>query len=169
MWRESAAHLWVSLEADQSLGSTYKTTNFLEFMARPKISTTEKRTAFFTFRVTQAQRDRLQILADYTGCYPGDLIRAKLFSGRFPRVKMARIDLTSYTELKKIGVNINQLAKHANSGMFPYGIKETLINLKRQEHQIINLCLLMIASQKIGKSFMGALKYNWNKLFNLKP
>ena len=24
----------------------------------------------------------------------------------------------------------------------------------------------MIASQKIGKSFMGALKYNWNKLFN---
>jgi hypothetical protein len=27
----------------------------------------------------------------------------------------------------------------------------------------------MIASQKIGKSFMGALKYNWNKLFNADP
>jgi hypothetical protein len=27
----------------------------------------------------------------------------------------------------------------------------------------------MIASQKIGKSFMGALKYNWKKLFNADP
>jgi hypothetical protein len=133
--------LGLSLEADQSLGSTYKSYNFLEFMARPKISTTEKRTAFFTFRVTQAQRDALQTMADQTGCTPGDLIRTKLFNGRFPRVKMARVDLASYTELKKIGVNINQLAKHANSGKIPYGIRDLLIDLKRQEHQIINLLL----------------------------
>lgn len=108
-------------------------------MARPKISTPERRSAFFTFRVTPAQRDTLQTMADNFGCTPGDLIRSKLFSGRFPRVKMARIDLVSYTELKKIGVNINQLAKHANSGKFPYGIRDILIDLKRQEHQIIQL------------------------------
>jgi hypothetical protein len=115
--------------------------NFLEFMARPKISTPEKKTAFFTFRVTQAQRDVLQKLADNTGCTPGNLIRAKLFYGRFPRVRMPKIDLASYTELKKIGVNINQLAKHANGGKFPDGIRDILIDLKRQEHHIIQLLL----------------------------
>jgi hypothetical protein len=78
-----------------------------------------KKDCIFTFRVIQAQRVALQTMADHTVCTPGDLIRAKLFNGRFPWVKMARIDLAAYTELKMIGMNINRLAKHANSSKFP--------------------------------------------------
>ena len=110
-------------------------------MARPRISTAEQKAFFFSFRVTQAQRRALLELSANTGRRPGDLIRDKVFGGSFPRTKMARIDLACYTELKKIGVNINQLAKHANSGKFPYGIRESLIDLKRQEHHLLKLLL----------------------------
>jgi len=110
-------------------------------MARPKISTSERRTEYFSFRVTKAQRDALLSLAESAGRTPGDMIREKLFSGRFPKPKLARIDQAAYSELKKIGVNINQLAKHANSGKFPYGIRESLIDLKRQEHHLLKLLL----------------------------
>ena len=54
---------------------------------------------------------------------------------------MARIDIQTYFELKKIGVNINQLAKQANTNRFPYGIERQLQQLLAQQDNILKLLL----------------------------
>ena len=54
---------------------------------------------------------------------------------------MARIDIQTYFELKKIGININQLAKKANANRFPYGIERQLQQLLTQQDILLNLLL----------------------------
>lgn len=110
-------------------------------MARPKVSPSEKRSLKITFRVTEKQRQRLLILAEACGTTPGDLVRTKIFKGHFPATPLAKIDEDTYIELKKIGVNLNQLTRHANSGKFPFGIDKTLAALLRQEEKILRLLL----------------------------
>ncbi|QJD97189.1 MobC family plasmid mobilization relaxosome protein [Mucilaginibacter robiniae] len=110
-------------------------------MARPKVPLSEKRSIKITFRVTEKQRQRLLNLAEACGTTPGDLVRSKLFKGHFPAIPLAKMDEDTYTELKKIGINLNQLARQANSGRFPYGIDKTLTALLRQEEKIIRLLL----------------------------
>jgi len=110
-------------------------------MARPKVSPSEKRSLKITFRVTEKQRQRLLNLADACGTNPGDLVRTKVFKGHFPATRLAKVDEDTYIELKKIGVNLNQLTRHANSGMLPLGIDKTLAALLRQEEKITRLLL----------------------------
>jgi hypothetical protein len=81
------------------------------------------------------------ILADSCGTNPGDLVRSKLFKGHFPNTRLPKIDADTYVELKKIGVNLNQLTRHANSGKLPVGIDKTLAALWRQEEKILRLLL----------------------------
>jgi hypothetical protein len=108
-------------------------------MGRPSISDKDRKSAFIRVRITLSQREALLALAKRYGCKPGDIIRKKIFAGHFPSQKMERVDLATYMELKKIGVNINQLAWHANAGKFPYGIGEQLTELKKQETLLLNL------------------------------
>ena len=111
-------------------------------MARPKVSPAEKRSVKFSFRLTESERGQLLKLAQACGCAPGILIRDKLFTGRFPSPKAARIDIGVYAELKKIGVNVNQLAKQVNSGTVLTAVPALLNDLLRQQDKIINLLIL---------------------------
>jgi len=104
-------------------------------MARPKVSPSEKRSLKITFRVTEKQRQQLLALADSCGTKPGDLVRIKIFKGHFPTTRLAKIDENTYIELRKIGVNLNQLTRHANSGKYPFGIDKILVVLLRQEEK----------------------------------
>ncbi|MFD1257871.1 plasmid mobilization relaxosome protein MobC [Mucilaginibacter terrae] len=110
-------------------------------MARPKVPPSEKRSLKITFRVTERQRQRLLILADACGTKPGELVRTKVFKGHFPPMRLPRIDENTYVELKKIGINLNQLTRHANSGRLPLGIDKTLAALLRQEEKILRILL----------------------------
>jgi hypothetical protein len=110
-------------------------------MARPKVALSEKRSLKITFRVTEKQRQRLLTLAVACGTKPGDLIRTKLFKGHFPATRLPRIDENIYVELKRIGINLNQLTRHANSGRLPLGIDKTLAALLRQEEKILRILL----------------------------
>eukprot|EP01037_Dinobryon_pediforme_P007471 gene7471-7535_t len=76
---------------------------------------------------------RIASFATYHKCVKEE----KLFKGKFPEARIPKVDLDTYVELKKIGVNINQQTKQLNA-----------------------------ASQKIGKSFLGALNYNIKKLYH---
>lgn len=122
-----------------ALSNSYK--SFFELMARPKVTPSEKRSVKITFRVTEKQQQKLLLLAKACGTTPGDLVRTKLFRGHFPATSLPKIDEDTYIELKKIGVNLNQLTKHANSGRLPIGIDKTLAALLRQEEKIIRLLL----------------------------
>lgn len=110
-------------------------------MARPKVSPSVKRSVKVTFRINGDQHERLHHQAETCGCTVGDLIRTKLFKGHFPLPRPARVDISTYAELKKIGVNLNQLARLANSGQIPFGIDKALDKLIIQEEKIISLLL----------------------------
>lgn len=110
-------------------------------MGRPKLSDENRRSVNFTVRLSPAELKQLEALAVTCGKAPAVLVRDKVFSGRFPESKTARLDRDTYIELKRIGVNLNQMAKKANANIIPSGLMPALINLRKQQEYIINLLL----------------------------
>ena len=110
-------------------------------MGRPKLTDENRRSVNFTVRLSPSELKKLEAFAIVCGKAPGVLVRDKVFSGRFPEPKTARLDRDTYIELKKTGVNLNQLAKKANSNIVPIGLLAILLKLQRQQEIIIKLLL----------------------------
>lgn len=110
-------------------------------MARPPLHEDNRRSINFTIRLTPAELRKLESVAELCGQAPGVLMRERFFKGRFPNPKMPKIDSSTYFELKKIGVNLNQLARKANSNMMPTGILSLIARLQQQQETIIKLLL----------------------------
>lgn len=110
-------------------------------MARPKVSPAEKRSVRFSFRLTEQEFQKLIELAQTCACTPGMLIRNSVFKGRPPALKSARLDVATYLELKKIGVNVNQLARHVNSTKVLSGTPVLLEELLAQQDKIIKILI----------------------------
>jgi hypothetical protein len=110
-------------------------------MPRPKLPEDQRRVVNFTVRLTSAEVKRLEQLANLCCKAPGILMRDKFFKGKFPEPKMAKLDLQTYLELKKIGVNLNQLTRQVNSGIVPSGFLGLLMKLLKHEDFIIKLLL----------------------------
>jgi len=112
-----------------------------QYMARPKVHEESRRAINFTIRLTADEQKRLEKAAEICGKTPAVIVRAKLFKGKFPESKIARVDLNTYLELKKIGVNLNQLVRLANAGRMNYKLVKLLVELWKQQKQIISLLL----------------------------
>jgi len=106
-------------------------------MARPKVSQAEKRSVKFSFRLTEAEQQKLFQLAETLGYAPGIVARNKIFKGKFPEPKIAKLDQHTFFELRKIGVNLNQVVKRINSGQYPKEFLGLLMKLLRQQDDII--------------------------------
>ena len=107
-------------------------------MARPRKSKEQVRSVNFTVRLTEDEQQRLEKAAEACGIAPGMLIRQRLFKGKFPQPKIARIELDTYLQLKKAGVNLNQLTRLANGGRVGATLFQILMQLKQQQEIIIN-------------------------------
>ncbi|HEY8781190.1 MAG TPA: plasmid mobilization relaxosome protein MobC [Mucilaginibacter sp.] len=110
-------------------------------MGRPRISKEAVRSVNFTIRLTETEQRTLEKVANTCGLSPSALVREKVLKGRFPEPRPGRIDLDTYLELKKIGVNLNQLTRLANAGRMNQKLVELLVNLWKQQQQIISLLL----------------------------
>ncbi|AMR32725.1 hypothetical protein A0256_15485 [Mucilaginibacter sp. PAMC 26640] len=110
-------------------------------MSRPQLPKEQKRSIKITFRLAEKEKIKIEEAAKVCGLPVGIFIREKLLKSKFPEPKVAKVDLQTYQELKKIGVNVNQLARHANAGRLPTGILAILMKLIQQENKIINLLL----------------------------
>ena len=93
------------------------------------------------FRLTETEWLKLSAIAKDRGLPLGVVVRERLFSGRFPKPKLPRIELAVYTELKKSGVNLNQLTKMVNSGKLPLALYVELVKLQQQQQSIIEILL----------------------------
>jgi hypothetical protein len=110
-------------------------------MGRPKLDTDKKLSRRFIFRLNEDELDRLYRASETCGKAPGTLVREKLFKGKFPEAKTAKLDIYTYTELKRIGNNLNQLTKHVNSRIAPMGLHQLLLKLLQQQEFILKLIL----------------------------
>ncbi|HEY2581267.1 MAG TPA: plasmid mobilization relaxosome protein MobC [Mucilaginibacter sp.] len=110
-------------------------------MARPKLTDEQRRSVNFTVRLSPAELKKLDDLALFCGKTPAVLVRDKVFKGKFPSTKMPKLDLETYLELKKIGVNINQLTRLAHLRKVSPALPALLLQLRQQQQQLINLLI----------------------------
>lgn len=118
-------------------------------MARPKVSSTNKRSFKLTLQLNKAELDALYTYAGLCGIAPSVVARERITKGRYPSAPIARIDLLTYTELKRIGVNLNQLTRQANTGIIRPDLYKALQQLGRQ----LDLITLIIAHDSQPKNW----------------
>jgi len=96
------------------------------FMARPTIDKTDKRSIRFTFRMNEREEEYLVKLMAYSNLSGAEVIREIVFKNRLLQPKIPVFDQKTYGELKRIGTNINQIAKKLNSEVAVSNIDTTL-------------------------------------------
>jgi hypothetical protein len=110
-------------------------------MARPRKADNAKKTYRLIIRLNADERKTVETVAKIKGLKAYAYGRLKLLDGRVQKTIIAEIDHAVYLELKKIGVNLNQLTRIANSGRLPFGIRELLLKLAEQQQLIIKILL----------------------------
>ena len=88
-------------------------------MARPRVNDKDKRIAQINIRLTLDEEVRVNQYAVASGISPANWIREKVFTGKFPDLKLSPLDASIYQELRKIGVNLNQATHRLNQGDVP--------------------------------------------------
>lgn len=93
-------------------------------MARPKKQPAERRTVSLSCRLTQAERLKIEQEAIRAGMSASDYIRKLLLSGKLIIRENRKLDYRTYDQLRRIGVNLNQLTRLANrTGKIPYELE----------------------------------------------
>ncbi len=110
-------------------------------MGRQKLEQEKKLSTHFSIRLRAAEWQRIIAAAEVCGKAPRALVRERIVTGRFPAAKPSKLNLYTYTELKKIGVNLNQLTRKVNSGFLPPQLLGMLVKLEQRQETIIALLL----------------------------
>lgn len=83
----------------------------------------------FKFRLTATEKERLMKAAAIAGINPSAYLRA-LINNKIPQSREDYLLIKQLVaEINKIGVNINQIATHVNSGFYSEGEKRKLFAL----------------------------------------
>lgn len=110
-------------------------------MARPVLQKEEKRIIQVNIRLTKRESEIVSNYAQASGVTPANWIRQKVFTGRFPTIKLSPVNAALYREVHKIGVNLNQAVKQLHEGKLSPAYLSTLTELMRMLKEILN-CLL---------------------------
>jgi hypothetical protein len=88
-------------------------------MARPRKNESEKRVQPVTIRFTAEEYRRIEEYAQGSIMSPANWMRYKVFTGKFPPLRVSPVEVSLYKELRRIGVNLNQGTHKLNAGEFP--------------------------------------------------
>lgn len=101
-------------------------------MARPQLDAEKKLSKRFIFRLSEAELQKINAAAGACGKTAGSIVREKLFKGKFPKPTPPKLDIAHYAELKRIGVNLNQLTSLCHSGRLPEQLLGLLLRLEQR-------------------------------------
>lgn len=85
-------------------------------MARPRKQAEQKRSRVIAFRVTDEEYDRVQIKAGTARLEVGDFARLAALNRPVVVNQNATPDIEAVDQLRRLGVNFNQIARALNSG-----------------------------------------------------
>ena len=108
-------------------------------MSRPIKEEKDKRIIQVNIRLTQCEYEKVSFYSQASCLSPANWIRKKIFTGKFPDVKLSPIESSVYQELNKIGVNLNQAAHKINAGQMPGDFGGLLLQLFAKKIEIIKL------------------------------
>ena len=83
-------------------------------MPRPKKDTDDRRSEALAFRLTPAERLRVEHAAIAAGLSASEYARELTLKGRVVMEQRLALDPAVFDQLRRIGVNLNQLARVAN-------------------------------------------------------
>lgn len=99
-------------------------------MARPKKQTDDKRAQWIKARVSPAEHALVLTRACSAGLVPSDFVRTCALSSQIVVAEGTAGDFELTDQLRRIGVNLNQLARVANvTGYMPDGLEEALAKM----------------------------------------
>jgi len=110
-------------------------------MARPRKREEEKRVIQVNIRLTEIEYKRICVLAKSASLSPANLIRYKVFLGRFPEIKHSEMEVDLYRELHKIGVNLNQATHKIHLKEMPADYLPILTGLSQMIKKAIKLLI----------------------------
>ena len=92
-------------------------------MPRPRKDTDDRRSEALAFRLTPAERLQVEHAAIAAGLSASEYARELTLKGRIVMEKRIALDPAVFDQLRRIGVNLNQLARIANqSQQVPAGL-----------------------------------------------
>jgi hypothetical protein len=89
------------------------------------------------FRLTENELRKLERWSVMCGQHLAVLIRAKLLTGSYPKSILPKITVELYSELNRIGVNLNQLSRQVNAGKLPVNLLRVLEAVAEQQQRTI--------------------------------
>lgn len=96
-------------------------------MARPKKPSSDKRAQWIKARVSPAEHAEILLRAAGAGVSPSEFLRRAALTGEVVMQLPREGDFETVDQLRRIGVNLNQLARVANvTGYVPDGLEEAL-------------------------------------------
>ena len=105
-------------------------------MARPKIAADKLRTATIGVRVSPAEYDRLKAKAAAMGMTPAQWLRCAALERQLPPPPAPAVNVETYRELARIGINLNQVVARINAGQaaaeVPRDIAAGLVRLVKE-------------------------------------
>lgn len=101
-------------------------------MPRPQKEPASRRTVCLSCRLTQAERLAIEQAALRAGLSASDYLRKLLLTGKVVVRENRSLDYATFDQLRRIGVNLNQLTRVANrTGNIPVELPEALALVER--------------------------------------
>lgn len=101
-------------------------------MARPKKQPAERRTVSLSCRVTPVERLRIDTAATHAGLSTSEYVRRLALSGRVILKEQRSLDHAAFDQLRRIGVNLNQLTRLAHkTGKLPPELRQAATAVER--------------------------------------
>jgi hypothetical protein len=88
-------------------------------MGRRRLDDQDKRVVQVNIRLTEDEYRKASEYAEASRLSPANWMRYKVFTGKFPPKKLPPLDSKIYYELRKMGVNLNQITHKINQGELP--------------------------------------------------
>ena len=109
-------------------------------MARPKKPTSDKRAQWIKARVSPAEHAEILLHAAKASLSSSEFLRRAALSTEVVVQQSASADFETVDQLRRIGVNLNQLARVANkTGYMPDGLEEALAKVDQLLDRMIEL------------------------------
>lgn len=101
-------------------------------MGRPKKQPDERRTVSLSCRLTAAERVRIETAAAQVDLSTSEYLRRQALDGRVVIQHRRALDHASFDQLRRIGVNLNQLTRIANQrGFVPEAVSRAAAAVER--------------------------------------
>jgi hypothetical protein len=108
-------------------------------MGRPLVNDQDKRVVQVNIRLTEDEHKKVSHYASASGLSPANWLRKKVFTGKFPAVKLSPLDASIYNELKRMGVNLNQATHKINHGELPKDYMMFILQIRNLLDKILKL------------------------------